>query len=313
VSDHKIDLRVAAVIAVAAFLAACSSRPDPLVQVRARMAAASMDDGMRTHAAGSLAEAQRALAMAADADGDEERNHFVYMTEKNLDIAAAIVARRQAERDLDGLRPGRTATQEPAPQKAPPTAVEKRPIPSAPQPPSGGRDAGAAPAQTPNQAPAQAQPQAPAQTQPAPESTAGLTPKSFGSTTLTIPDLSFDSGTTNLSADSRQRLDGLVGSLRRDTGLRILIAGHTDNIGSSEANLQTSLTRAKAVKAYLLDQGIAPDRIQTLGQGAQYPIASNNTEDGRARNRRVEIALYRVPNGPNGDARRPDTPLPPGN
>ena len=164
---------------------------------------------------------------------------------------------------------------------------------------------------------AQAQPQAPAQTsapaQSAPESTAGLSPKPFGSTTLTIPDLSFDSGTTNLSADSRQRLDGLVGSLRRDTGLRVLIAGHTDNIGSSEANLQTSLTRAKAVKAYLLDQGIAPDRIQTLGQGAQYPIASNNTEDGRARNRRVEIALYRVPNGPNGDARLPDAPLPPGN
>jgi outer membrane protein OmpA-like peptidoglycan-associated protein len=278
------------------------------------MAAASMDDGMRTHAAGSLAEAQRALALAADADDDEERNHFVYMTEKNLDIATAIVARRQAERDLDGLQPGRQAAREPAPQKAPPAAVETSPIQAAPQPQAPAQTQAQAQPRPQAQPQPQSRPQEPAQAaQAAPQSTAGLSPKGYGSTTLTIPDLSFESGTTNLSADSRQRLDGLVASLRRDSGLRVLIAGHTDNIGSSEANLQTSLTRAKAVKAYLLDQGISPDRIQTLGQGAQYPIASNSTEDGRARNRRVEIALYRVPNGPNGDARLPDAPLPPGN
>jgi outer membrane protein OmpA-like peptidoglycan-associated protein len=69
----------------------------------------------------------------------------------------------------------------------------------------------------------------------------------------------------------------------------LLIAGHTDAAGSDEYNLILSRERAQAVRTYLIEHGIAPDRLIAKGYGEAYPIASNATEAGREENRRSEF------------------------
>jgi OOP family OmpA-OmpF porin len=75
--------------------------------------------------------------------------------------------------------------------------------------------------------------------------------------------------------------------------IRIEIAGHTDNAGSESENLLLSQRRAQAVLDYLVANGQDPERFEIIGYGESQPIASNDTEDGRARNRRIEFtALF---------------------
>ena len=246
-----------------AVLAGCSSEPDALAPVRQRVGAAAADGAVRTYAAGSLADAQRTLKLAAAADEGPERDHFTYMTGKNLDIAAAVVDRRQAEQDLDALR-------------------------RQPRPEARGADAGRKPGNAVTAAPLDPpKPAAPAR-----------------DVALTIPDISFGSGAAALSPGAKRRLDPIVASLHRDPALSALVEGYTDDSGGHEANLQISLARAKAVRDYLVGQGIAAERIQTLGHGEQYPIASNATEEGRSRNRRIEIVVHRAEAPAKQDARR---------
>ncbi len=88
-------------------------------------------------------------------------------------------------------------------------------------------------------------------------------------------------------------LDRVAEILRDNPSLRIEIQGHTDNIGSHEYNVMLSKRRAQAVADYLAAHGISPDRMTVEGFGETRPVASNDTEDGRARNRRVQIKPIR--------------------
>lgn len=99
----------------------------------------------------------------------------------------------------------------------------------------------------------------------------------------------FDSAT--LSPAAQELLAEDVAELKEDTTLKIRIEGYTDSIGSEAYNLSLSENRAASVKGYLVDQGIDGDRILTIGFGEQYPVASNETEEGRAKNRRAEIKI----------------------
>lgn len=72
------------------------------------------------------------------------------------------------------------------------------------------------------------------------------------------------------------------------------VAGHTDSVGGDEVNQRLSEQRANAVTQFLIAQGINSQRFITVGAGKRYPIASNDTEAGRAANRRVEITLVPV-------------------
>ena len=81
-----------------------------------------------------------------------------------------------------------------------------------------------------------------------------------------------------------------LSSDRSDAALKLEIQGHTDNVGGAAANLKLSQDRAAAVKAYLVQtHGVAADRLTTAGLGDTKPIADNGSEDGRAKNRRVEL------------------------
>lgn len=102
----------------------------------------------------------------------------------------------------------------------------------------------------------------------------------------------FDTGKSQLKPDSAPTLKELAQVLKDNPRLAVDVVGHTDDVGNADANQALSLGRAQAVSAALIsDYGIAPDRLAASGRGATQPVAPNQTEDGRARNRRVEIAL----------------------
>jgi len=93
------------------------------------------------------------------------------------------------------------------------------------------------------------------------------------------------------SDDAYDLMNRIAGVSKQRTDLKVSVSGYTDSLGNYNYNRRLSEFRATVVKSYLVGQGIAPDRITTLGKGPENPIASNETRDGRAANRRVEIIL----------------------
>jgi outer membrane protein OmpA-like peptidoglycan-associated protein len=113
--------------------------------------------------------------------------------------------------------------------------------------------------------------------------------------TLSMPGnvtFAFDSAKLNPQFDPV--LDKLAQTLSEYNKTVIQIAGHTDSTGSHEYNMKLSLQRADSVKAYLEGRGVPAARLVTIGAGPDYPVASNDTEEGRAQNRRVEITIVPV-------------------
>lgn len=98
----------------------------------------------------------------------------------------------------------------------------------------------------------------------------------------------FDFDQATLRPESRPALDRLLGALQGTPTLRLTIEGHTDSDGADDYNLALSDRRARAVVAWLVERGIAADRLEAAGRGETRPVAGNDTADGRALNRRVE-------------------------
>ncbi|RFF27598.1 MULTISPECIES: OmpA family protein [unclassified Wenzhouxiangella] len=108
---------------------------------------------------------------------------------------------------------------------------------------------------------------------------------------VTLGDVLFDSGETTLQPEARDHLDDVVRLVEGEPDKQIRIEGHTDSTGSSSANMRISRLRAEAVRDALVEQGIDADRIQAVGMGEDFPIASNESADGRRKNRRVDVIL----------------------
>lgn len=106
-----------------------------------------------------------------------------------------------------------------------------------------------------------------------------------------IKNLEFDLGKSTIKSTSDSSLNR-VANLLVQKNFSLKLAGHTDNTGSMATNLRLSKDRAEAVKAYLVAQGANPSRIEATGYGPNQPIASNKTEEGRQKNRRVEFTIY---------------------
>jgi outer membrane protein OmpA-like peptidoglycan-associated protein len=104
----------------------------------------------------------------------------------------------------------------------------------------------------------------------------------------------FVSGKSELTPIARQKLDEVAKALNQ-SDQNITIEGHTDSQGNDTTNLRLSQDRADSVRAYLVQQGVKPDRVKAIGKGETEPIASNDTAEGRANNRRVEIVLEKRP------------------
>jgi len=103
----------------------------------------------------------------------------------------------------------------------------------------------------------------------------------------------FESGKSDLNPIFYSELDKFVHFLRKHPESQMDVLGHTDNIASNNYNLLLSKKRANAVKEYIVSQGISSSKVKAMGVGETYPIATNNTKDGRKLNRRIEAKIYR--------------------
>lgn len=103
--------------------------------------------------------------------------------------------------------------------------------------------------------------------------------------------IEFDSGSAHLTPAGQSILDEMAGPLGQLKNRKVEVIGHTDAQGAHDANVALSKSRADAVKAYLVQKGIAADALVPIGMGPDRPVAPNNTDDGRRRNRRIEFNL----------------------
>jgi outer membrane protein OmpA-like peptidoglycan-associated protein len=101
--------------------------------------------------------------------------------------------------------------------------------------------------------------------------------------------VNFDTGKATIKPDSAKTLDDAAGALKAASSLKVEVGGHTDNVGAADANQKLSQDRAQAVMAALASRGIPASRMTAKGYGQTVPIADNRTEEGRAKNRRVEL------------------------
>lgn len=105
----------------------------------------------------------------------------------------------------------------------------------------------------------------------------------------TLYGINFDFNSDIIRSESKPTLDKVIAISKEKPDWKFSVEGHTDNIGGEAFNQTLSERRASAVKKYLTDAGIAPDKLQAVGKGASQPIAPNDSEIGRAQNRRVEL------------------------
>ena len=109
--------------------------------------------------------------------------------------------------------------------------------------------------------------------------------------TFTLKNVFFDTGKATLKKESFPALDELVDALKTKPAMVIEIAGHTDNVGSAEANQLLSAGRAVSVRDFLLSIGVKPTQVKAKGYGETQPVADNATEEGRQQNRRTEVRI----------------------
>jgi outer membrane protein OmpA-like peptidoglycan-associated protein len=110
---------------------------------------------------------------------------------------------------------------------------------------------------------------------------------------IVFDNLNFDTGTTRLTAESQPTVTNLITIMKCFPNSQYRLEGHTDNTGDAAANKTLSVDRANAIRDLLVQGGIDSSRLSTEGYGADKPIASNDTEEGRAKNRRTELIVLK--------------------
>lgn len=108
---------------------------------------------------------------------------------------------------------------------------------------------------------------------------------------LTIGDVLFATGKSDLNASAQTSMDKIAGFLQKKQNRNLLVEGHTDSVGNDEYNQGLSEQRAASVKNALVKRGVANERIVTIGYGKKHPLASNDTTSGKQQNRRVEAII----------------------
>ncbi len=131
---------------------------------------------------------------------------------------------------------------------------------------------------------------------PIPQYPATVKPVELQSEVITLSDqgevlFAFDSA--QLTPAAQEQLVGLMDKLKNADVLSIKVVGHTDSQGTDAYNQALSERRASSVAAFLLEQGLAPDKLTSQGMGESQPVADNASEEGRAKNRRVELVIGR--------------------
>jgi outer membrane protein OmpA-like peptidoglycan-associated protein len=116
-------------------------------------------------------------------------------------------------------------------------------------------------------------------------------PRRLRGFTGVMPGITFETGSARIASSSSPTLDEAVQTLEHNPKYDVEVVGHTDDTGDRNLNMRLSHQRAQSVKRYLVRKGIEPERIQTRGAGPDEPVASNDTAQGRAENRRIEFKV----------------------
>lgn len=319
-------LLIAAVLA-ALLAAACTATPKKdlaLEQVSAQLDELKADEALAGYAPLALGEAERALRQAESATGETQRIHLIYMADRRIQIARAIAQREQLDREAVRLNDERNGLLVKASQleaeRARMEAERARMMSQAreedaeraraeAEQASQREAASAATAQQARQEAEQAKALA------ASSDTAAQLAKreaelamqqadtlrrqlenlqlrqTESGVVVTLGDVLFESGETQLRQEAMASLVEVVDLLQSEPEKLIRIEGHTDSTGDAATNIQISERRANAVREALVSLGVDAARVTTAGMGEDFPIATNDTEEGRAQNRRVDVIL----------------------
>lgn len=119
----------------------------------------------------------------------------------------------------------------------------------------------------------------------------GIAPQAVLDSTLANRIIEFESGSAQLTQSGARLLDEMARKMRPMGALQVQIVGHTDTVGTRPSNIILSAARAEAVRSYLMQQGIDVSRFSVSGRGPDEPVADNFSDQGRARNRRIEFKV----------------------
>jgi outer membrane protein OmpA-like peptidoglycan-associated protein len=282
------NLKLITGIGAALMLGACVSVPQPnaaLESARVAVSSAESDPNAVKYAALDLEAAKNNLAAAEDAYAhhrDAAIGQPAYLATQNARLAEARggakaydarVAQGQIERDQIMLA-ARTREADNAKLT---TANAKREAANANQ------EAALANQQAANANEQTARVQAELDAMKATPTPRGMV--------LTLGDVLFDTGRSQLKPGAGRKIDQLARFLNEHPGRRVQVDGFTDSVGSDAYNEELSQRRADSVKEALLEQGIDPSRISSEGYGKAYPVAGNSESGGRQLNRRVEVVI----------------------
>lgn len=315
-------------VLIPVLISACVAAPKKdlaLERVREELSNLKSNPELAGYAPLALGEAERALRNAELATGDElYRTYLIYMADRRIQIARAIAERGQHEQTLDELEQQRSAMLIQASQLEADQArmeAERARLLVATTEEEAQRarkekeDAlqkeaeSARTAQLATEEADQARRLAESRASEAEfaRREADLASQQISSLTrqlenlqlrqtesgvvVTLGDVLFASGEVELVEGGQSSLEEVVDLLQTEPDKQIRVEGHTDSRGDAEANVLLSEQRAQAVRQALINLGVAADRITALGMGEDFPIASNDDEEGRAQNRRVDVIL----------------------
>jgi OmpA-OmpF porin, OOP family len=257
---------------------------------------AQSDPSVQAHAQLQLADAQKAVQAAEQAQNPEDLQQLAYLAEKKSQTASVIGAMRKTEQDTQMMG---KETQDILLQKrerelkaARADADQARAAAEA-----RARDAEAK-AREAEQARTQAE-QARRAAEAEQAKTAALTKEladlkaqqTNRGLVLTVGDVLFATGRAEVAAGGMRSIDKLAEWLKKNPTRNLLIEGHTDNTGAEDFNIKLSQQRAEAVRDQLVSRGVGADRITTKGYGPKYPVVANDSASGRQQNRRVEVVV----------------------
>ncbi len=261
--------------AIAATLAACASAPrrsEQVEQARAEIETLSQDPLAQQAAGKDLESARKALQDAEMALQQKQPpgivDHYAYLARRHAEAGEARVADAHSRQEVARAQEDRNKI-----------LMESRT-----------REAMAAQAQADSARNAAAAAQA--QLANAQQQLADLQAKQTDrGVVVTLGDVLFDTGQATLKPGASLAMNRLATYLNGNPQTKIIIEGHTDSRGSDEYNEALSERRARAVATELESRGVSADQLHTIGRGKSFPVASNDTPEGRQQNRRVEIVF----------------------
>ncbi|HEY2590891.1 MAG TPA: OmpA family protein, partial [Steroidobacteraceae bacterium] len=260
----------------AAGMSGCASRPqhnDQLEQARTNVRSLEQDPDAQSAAQQQLRDAHADLQRADDAfdqhRSSEEVTHLAYLADREADTGKALAEEYRAHQQLAKANEERSRILLDARTQEAQRANEQ--------------------AQNAREQAQRAQGELQKEQQELSDLKTRQTQRGLELTLAS--DLLFNTGSAELKPGATLQINRLANFMRSNPRARVIIEGYTDTTGTAAHNEQLSQQRAQAVASALETQGVTMDRVQTIGRGQDYPVASNDSSAGRQQNRRVDVIL----------------------